>query len=196
MVINIIGDCDKRPVLYTVMKISQTLGDVLLITSSSRLVRLSDTGVSCGHYQNTMVAVTQDGIDDFWEEFIYDVSDFETIIIDNMVSADADLVIYVKGMTESENEKSNLEYIDSYESIDLYKGKLIDAATLMRCEEFEALRDLCPINNKIAEKVAAIMAKAMHTDAKKLFTIATTPTSTHATKLPSAKKSFLGKKVK
>ena len=46
MVINIIGDCDKRPVLYTVMKICQTLGDVLLVSSSSRLMRLSDTNAS------------------------------------------------------------------------------------------------------------------------------------------------------
>ena len=87
MVINIIGDCDKRPVLYTVMKICQTLGDVLLVSSSSRLMRLSDTNASYGHYQNTMVTVTQEGIDDFFDNFEYDLADFEFVIIDNIISA-------------------------------------------------------------------------------------------------------------
>lgn len=194
MVINIIGDCDKRPVLYTVMKICQSLGDVLLVTSSSRLIRLSDTGESYGHYQNTMIAVTQDGIDDFWEQFIYGVSDFEFIIIDNLVSADADLVIYVKGMIESEAEKDNLEYIDSYETIDLYKGKLLDATTMIRCEEFEALKDMVTVNTKVAEKVSTIMAKALNTDAKKIYAMATVQTSTHMNSVPSASKGFFGKR--
>lgn len=189
MIINIIGDCDKRPVLYTVMKICQSLGDVLLVSSSSRLIRLSDTRESYGHYQNTMVAITQEGIDDFFEDFMYDLTDFEFTIIDNIVSAEADLVIYVKGMIESDNEKDNLEYIDNYETIDLYKGRLVDSNTMLRCEEFEALRDLCPIGNKVAEKVAPIMAKYLNTDAKKILGLATVTTSTHPTKVTSNNKS-------
>lgn len=158
MVINIIGDCDKRPVLYTVMKICQTLGDVLLVSSSSRLMRLSDTNASYGHYQNTMVTVTQEGIDDFFDNFEYDLDDFEFVIIDNIISADADVYIYVEGMTQSENEADMLEYIEKYETIKLYKGKLIDKNTLYHCEEFEAMRNMCPIGQAIATKVAQILA--------------------------------------
>lgn len=194
MVINIIGDCDKRPVLYTVMKICQSLGDVLLVTSSSRLIRLSDTGESYGHCQNTMIAVTHDGIDDFWEAFTYDVTDFEFVIIDNIVSAEADLVIYVKGMAQSQNESDNLEYIDDYETIDLYRGKYIDSSTLLRCEEFEALKDFCPINQKIASSVSTIMAKALNTDAKKIESLAMVQTSTHPTDLPKPKSKFFGRR--
>lgn len=198
MLINIIGDCDKRPVLYTVMKICQALGDVLLITSSSRLVRLSDTGESYGHCQNTMIAVTDEGIDTFWEEFTYDVTDFEFVIVDNIVSGEADLTIYVEGMLQSEQEMINLEYIDDYHTIELYKGSIVDAKTMLRCEEFEALRDFCPINQKVAEKVAAIMAPALHTDAKKLLSIAMVQTSMHPTKVQSPKSklslSLLGKR--
>lgn len=189
MIINIIGDCDKRPVLYTVMKICQSLGDVLLVSSSSRLIRLSDTRESYGHYQNTMVAITQDGIDDFFEDFMYDLTDFEFTIIDNIVSAEADLVIYVKGMVESDNEKDNLEYIENYETIDLYKGHIVDANVMLRCEEFEALRDLCPIGNKVAEKVAPIMAKYLNSDTKKILGLATVATSTHPTKVATGSKS-------
>ena len=71
MIVNIIGECDKRPVLYTCMKILQNIGDVLLISNSSRLMRLSDTRDIGGHYQNTMIAVTMDGIDDFFDDFKY-----------------------------------------------------------------------------------------------------------------------------
>ncbi len=198
MIINVIGDCDKRPVLFTIMKICQALGDVLLVTSSSRLVRLSDTGTTYGHCQNTMIAVTQDGIDDFWEQFTYSATDFDYTIVDNIVTAEADLTIYVKGMVESEYEAENLEYIDDYETVELYKnGGMVDKTTLMRCEEFEAYKDFCPINQKIADRVAAILAKAINSDAKKLSSLAMVQTSTHPTKVPAvkpAKKSLFGKR--
>lgn len=187
MIINIIGDCDKRPVLYTVMKICQTLGDVLLVSSSSRLIRLSDTHESMGHYQNTMIAITQEGLDDFFDEFKYDTTDFEFTIIDNIIAAEADIFIYVKGMAESDFEKDNLEYIDNYETIELYKGRLLDASTLYNCEEFEALKDMCVISNKVAEKVAPIMAKLLNKDVKHILKIATTPTTTK-----QAKKNLIG----
>lgn len=188
MVINIIGDCDKRPVLYTVMKICQTLGDVLLVTTSSRLIRLSDTGSSCGHYQNTMIAVTSEGIDDFWDEFTYTAADFNFVIVDNIITADSDCTIYVQGLVQSPLEQEYLEYLEDYEVIELYKGKLTDGNTLLRCEEFEALKTLCPINSKIATKVGSILAKYLRVDAKKLVTIATEQTSTHLAKPPAVKK--------
>ena len=125
MIVNIIGECDKRPVLYCAMKVFQEFGDVLLLTSSSRLVRLSEDGQSGGNYQNTMVNVTQDGIDDFFESFAYNVGDFDYIIIDNIVSVDADLSIYVEGMASSENEEYILSLLDNYKTVRLYKDKLI-----------------------------------------------------------------------
>lgn len=195
MVINIIGDCDKRPVLYTILKVCQTLGDVLLITNSSRLSRLSDTRESYGHYQNIMIAITHEGIDDFFEDFIYDVTDFEFTVIDNIVAAEADLTIYVKGMCESEEEKTNIEYIDNYEVVELYKGKYIDAKTMIKCEEFESLKDLCPINAKIAAKIAPMLAKVLNTDPERIKTIAMESTGTYMSSLPkdkTNKKPFFG----
>lgn len=178
MLINIIGDCDKRPVLYTVMKICQRLGDVLLVSSSSRLNRLSDTRAPFGHYQNTMIAVTQEGIDDFWENYRYEPSDFDFVIIDNIVSAEADLTIYCKGMAESEYEADAIEYIDNLKVIDLYKGKMLAGDTLYRCEEFEALRNMCVISARVSEEVAKLLAEPLHTTQKNLYTIATSETNT------------------
>lgn len=166
LVINIIGECDKRPVLYTVMKICQSLGDVLVVSNSSRLNRLSDTRESQGHYQNTMIAVTHEGIDDFFESFPYVMEDFEFIIIDNIVSAEAHLTIYVEGLIKSELEEDLLAYIEDYVTIPLYKGNLLDKYTLRNCEEFESLRNMCPIGPKIAARVAAAMATRFGKPAK------------------------------
>lgn len=172
MIINIIGECDKRPVTYCVMKILQALGDVLFITTSSRLVRLSDTGESGGHYQNTMIGVTTDGIDDFFSEFNYTRNDFNNIIVDNVVEAEANLTIYVEGMQMSENENYYLSLLDNYKTIRLYKGKLIDGTTAYRLEQFEALRDMTPMNAKVIKAVAAALSESLGMPAARLESIA------------------------
>ena len=193
MVINIIGDCDKRPVLYTVMKICQTLGDVLLVSNSTRLIRLSNTRESYGHYQNTMVAITQDGIDDFFENFEYDLEDFEYTIVDNIPLAEADLVIYVEGLIQSEGEMDVLEYIDDYKTIKLYKGHLLSANTLYNLECFEAYENMQPIGQKVAEAVSKIMAEAMDKDPKMITEIAMLENPAPDKSGNRAKKGLLGR---
>ena len=172
MIINIIGDCDKRPVLYTVLKVCQTLGDVLLVTNSTRLARLSDTRDTYGHYQNIMVAITTEGIDDFLETFDYGLDSFAYVVVDNISLAEADVTIYVEGMEQSEEEKDILEYVETYETIKLYKGGLIASDTLKKLEEFEALRNCCPIGTKIANAVGTVLAPKFGKDAKSFVEIA------------------------
>lgn len=172
MIVNIIGDCDKRPVTYCVLKILQSLGDVLLITTSNRLIRLSDTGESGGHYQNVMVGVTTEGVDDFFEEFNYNRKDFNNIVVDNVIEAEADLTIYVEGMSESDDEKYVLSLLDSYKTVRLYKGKLIDGTTAYKMEQFEALRDMTPMNAKVIKAVAAALSETLKIPAPRLEAIA------------------------
>lgn len=172
MIINIIGNCDKRPVLYTVMKICQTLGDVLVITNNARLLRLSDTRDSFGHYQNTMIVYTQEGIDDFLDDFNYDFNDFEYTIVDNIVLAEANLTIYVEGLLKDESEMDLLEYIESYQTIELYKGNLLGPKTLRNLECFEAFANMQPISAKLAERVAVLLGEALDKDPKMLQEIA------------------------
>lgn len=173
MVINLIGECDKRAVLYTLMKICQGLGDVLLITSSTRISRLSDTHETYGHYQNTMLAITNDGIDDFFEDFKYDMDDFEFVIIDNIIAAEADLTIYVQGYYQSESEKESLEYIEDYATINLYRDRLLSNDTPYKLEEFESYRNLCTVAPKVAEAVSEIMGQRLGKNPKNLLGIAT-----------------------
>ena len=177
MHINVIGECDKRPVIYTLMKICQELGDVLLITTDSRLLRLSDTRDTYGHYQNTMIAVTNEGLDDFLDSFVYDLVDFENVIIDNIVDPDADVVIYVKGYVQSENEKDMLEYLDDYKVIEPYTRKLLDSSTPYKLEEFESLVDMCVVAPKLAKEVADALSGALKVSTDNLKNIALKNTS-------------------
>lgn len=172
MKINLIGDCDKRAVLYTLMKITQTLGDVLIVSDDNRLVKLSDTGENGGHYQNVMICITDEGIDDFFSEFGYTETDFEHIIIDNIVCADADIYLFVEGMETTQRTKDILEYMDGYLTINPYKRKMFAADTIYRLEQFESLRDMCPINKTIAQEVSKLIAKPINISPEYLFKIA------------------------
>lgn len=172
MEINIIGACDKRPVLYACMKILQEFGDVLLITSSSRLIRLSDNGESCGHYQNTMICVTQDGIDDFFDQLKYSPNDFDYIIIDNVASVSADATIYVEGMKPSESDEYTLSMIENYSTIKLYRDKLIESNTLYKLEQFEALADMCPMTPKVITSVCKTLSPVLNVPTDRLMKIA------------------------
>lgn len=172
MIINIIGCCDKRPVLYTVMKMLQSLGDVLLVSSSTRLARLSETGESGGSYQNIMVGITTEGLDDFFEEFPYDIDDFANVIVDNLVTADADLTIYVKGLIQNQTDTDMLEYIDDYQVIEPYALKDSQGSMFYNCEKFEAYRNLNPISQKLALAVGNILAPLYKTTGENLMKIA------------------------
>lgn len=175
MIINIVGDCDKRPVLYTVMKICQTLGDTLLVSKDNRILRLSDTRENQGHYQNVMVAIATEGIDDFFEEFLYSQQEFTNIIVDGMVSADADITLYVKGLMSSDEEMDMLEYLDEYKTIKLYEGKAATSSAFLQCEKFEAFRTFAPINAAIAAEVADALSSVLKASAVNLSKIAMAP---------------------
>lgn len=198
MMVSVMGECDTRPVLYTLMKICQGLGDVLLITGNRRLLRMVDTHASGGHVQNVMVGIADEdeGVDDFFEDFPYDIEDFEYIIADNLLAAETNCIIYARGLIQSETEESQLTYVDKYEVIDVFKSKLSDNNTLIRCEEFETLQDFCTINNKLTAEVAKVIAEYFRIDAGKLTEIGNAQaTNKRISTLPSTKpkKGLLGK---
>lgn len=187
MIINLIGDCDKRPVLYTVMKMLQYLGDVLLVTDNPRLLKLSDTRESGGHYQNTMICVTDGGMDDFLSEFGYVQEDFAHVIVDNIIHAEADLYVFVEGYETSEYMSDVLEYVENYKVINPFKDKLLSQDTIYRLERFESLRDMCPINKMLAQAVAKVMAKPMNTSPDYLIKMGTEYKTAAKQKRPEAK---------
>ena len=193
MIVNLVGECDKRPIIYTLMKVFQSLGDVLLLTSDHRLLRLSDTRENEGHYQNVMIAYTTDGVDDFLEDFSYDLTDFTHVIIDNLVAGQADVTIYCHGLIDSEQEKDAVEYVEDVQHIDLYKGKGVQGITMYNCERFEVMRNMPPIHNTCAMDVARIMHGPLNTSEANITKIAmAAPLGSEAVK-SKAKRSPFGR---
>lgn len=171
MIINIIGECDKRPVTYCILKILQSMGDVLYITSNSRLRRLSDTGESGGHYQNTMIGITLEGVDDFFQQFNYSRNDFYYIVVDNVVEVEADLIIHIESHNTSDNEAYMLSLLDSYKTIRLYRDKLIEPATMYKLDQFESLRDMTPMTPKVVKAVSKILSESLGMPAERLMNL-------------------------
>lgn len=180
MIINVVGAGDNRPVIYALLKVCQTFGDVLLISDRDYVFRLSNTGESGGHYQNVMVTYATGGIDDFLETFDYDFTDFSYTITENSVEASADLNIYVKSMSVESNTDI-LEYFDDYVTIELYNPLVCKGPMFTRIEEFEALRDMCSMPQALIEILAENVAKAFSISTKNLIAIA----SKNPTKAPS-----------
>ena len=63
MIISVIGETDKRPFMYTLLRICQYMGDVLLVSDDRHYKRLieepeEDVEVYAGHFQNTFIVVT------------------------------------------------------------------------------------------------------------------------------------------
>lgn len=192
MVVNLLGECDKRPVLYTLIKLFQTLGDVLVVSDDPKIMRLADDN---GHYQNTMIAYTSEGIDEFFVDFPYNKDDFEWTIIVNIPTADADLFLYVKSLLPSEDEQTMLEYLDEYETLELFKPGVLDKSTPYRVEQFEAYRNMPPMSPGVVNAVCTVLSKHMNKDVKTLAGIATVsypaPAGSHSEKsLPIPKFSF------
>ena len=165
MIVNVLGNCDRRPLTYTLMKLFQAYGDVLVTSNVNRILRLSDTGESEGHYQNIMIAYTPYGLDDFWDSFEYNPNDFEHKIIDGILSPDADIFFYCQSREETENEVDEQSYIDSNRliKVKLYakETNYFNQLTMYNLEEFESLRDMCSISDKLNKDVAKVVSPHM-----------------------------------
>lgn len=173
MIVNVIGDCDKRPVIYTLMKVFQTLGDVLFVTNNSFFRRLSNTGDSGGHFQNVMIAFTNGGVGDFFDEFRYDYEDFSYVILDNVVEAEANLTIHVYSMLDSETTKDTLEYMEDVVELGLWNNKSIGQA-YVACEKFEAFGVMLPMPIGIVQPIAQLIAAPLKASVDNITKIAMT----------------------
>ncbi len=171
MTINVVGTGDNRPVIYTLLKVCQTLGDVLLVSNRDYIFRLSSTAESGGHYQNVMVGYAEAGIDDFYSTFSHDKEDFFYVITENAVDADADLTVFIKSMSKDANE-AVLEFLDTYATIEQFNALTCKDPVFARIEEFEGLRDMCSMPQPIVEEVANVAAKSLDLSVKNFISIA------------------------
>lgn len=169
MIISVIGETDKRPFMYTLLRICQYMGDVLLVSDDRHYKRLieepeEDVEVYAGHFQNTFIVVTDKTPDEAMQTVGYEPEDYEFVIYDNQIDATSDLIVYVTGDSMSEWEKEQLDYLEEgdYITIGLGFGKknMVPYSTNMfkNVELVESRKTLLAIDSKLSVMVAKILA--------------------------------------
>ena len=168
MIISVFGQTDKRPVIYTLMKLFQTLGDTCIISNNRHYCRLTETGSQWGMYQNVAIFVTDATADEVFHEIEHDIGDYDYIIMDNLYTEDADLNIYVEGAgKEPLDEDLLLALEDSSKTINLGFGKSCvpySATMFKNLEIIEYYKKLVPVDARLTQKLANILAP--HLDLK------------------------------
>lgn len=124
MIVGILGQCDKRVLMYPLLKVLELSGDVIIITDNSQFKRLID-GDDYGHYHNTLICVTDLSPEEVWEDIEYNEDDFDHVIYDlkYYVPPSVDKVIYVYTVEKNPDDLDLLEILDDYNEVKLIYGK-------------------------------------------------------------------------
>ena len=178
MILSVIGETDKRPVMYTLLKMCQYLGDVLLITNDRHYARIiegveEDVEVIAGHFQNVFIVVTDLTPDEASQAVGYNNDDYEYIIYDNKIDPDGDITIYVAGCEMSVWESEELEYFeeDEYSTIRLGFGKgniPLTGKMFQNCEIIEGKKILIPVDPRISATLVKLLSSALGVPPKTL----------------------------
>lgn len=124
MQISVLGQTDKRPVIYTMLKMCEKLGDCCYITNDRKAARLMEDGpADSGTYRNISIYITDAYADDIWEEIGMAPQDFEFIFLDNLYNEQTNLVVYVKGAGAEEADTMILDAFEQDEYITVKMGK-------------------------------------------------------------------------
>ena len=165
MIVAVYGKTDKRPVIYTLMKLFQKLGDTCLVSNDRHYTRLLEDGETTGHYQNIFVAVSDAMPDEIFEEIGYTVDDFENFIFDDTIPDNADIIIFVEGCVITELEQETLDYLDNYVSIGIGFGKNMVPYTVdmfKNMELIEGKKFLTEVDKKLTKKLASALSKPLN----------------------------------
>lgn len=123
MQITLLGQTDKRAVLYTLMRMCENLGDCAVVTNDRKLMRLMEEGPSGqGTYRNIQIFVADTTPDDVWEDIGYAPSDFEFVFLDNIWSERTDFTIYVKGAGDEEEDRYTLDMLEPEDYVTVKMG--------------------------------------------------------------------------
>ena len=180
MVIAVVGRTDKRPVIYTLMKLFQSLGDCCVLTQDRHFRRLiEDTDGYLGHIQNIMVSVSDASPDEIFVEMGYRKTDFEFIIYDciDLIPDESDLVIWVggaDGMTE--DDETLLSMYPGHKEINLGFGKNAISYTVdmfKACETIEGLKHFVLPNQQIAQRLASFLTTYLNMSATNILKVVT-----------------------
>ena len=200
MVITLIGQTDKRAVVYTMMKIGEYLGDCALVTNLHRFSRLTeDPAEDIGSYRNIDIFVGDFNADDVWDGIGHVPMDYDFIFLDNIYTEDTNLVIYVKGAGIDELDQPSLDALEPDEYVTVKMGKPdpvtkapktkakgatvapvqhktynipYTADMMEKIEYCEYFKELVPISPQATKVVAEILSEPTKTPASTLVKVA------------------------
>lgn len=177
MVIAVLGQTDKRPVIYALTKLFQTLGSAAIFTADRHYKRLIDNGTNIGHYQNVFIAVTDASPDEIFKEVGYNQVDFEHIIYDciDQVPDYFDELVYVGGAGgPTEEEQIILDMYPTHKKINLGFGEKNIPYTVDMfkwVEQVEGLQHLGPVPAQIAQRIATLTTERIKMPAKNIIKV-------------------------
>ena len=123
MQITLFGQTDKRPVVYSLLNILQHLGDCLYVTNDRKAMRLMQDGpAEMGELGNIAIAVTDSTADEMWGDIGWSPADYEYVVLDNLYDDNTDMIIYIMGAGEEEEDSYVFDTFEEGEMLIIKMG--------------------------------------------------------------------------
>lgn len=175
MQISIFGRTDKRPCIYTLLKILQPMGDVALISDDRHFTRLTEDGAPFGFYQNISVFVTDTTADEMWQVIERRPDDFDHVILDNLYNEKTDITLYVQGAGVEALDEDLFDTFENMVVINMGKGKnaIPYSRELMEnLEKIEYYRQLVAPSPGMTNCIAKLLSTPLNMPIKNIVKVA------------------------
>lgn len=170
MIITVLGNTDRTPIVYTLLRLISTYGETSLVTNDSKLLKLSDSKASGGYYLDTQINCVEE-IDDY---DIYVESMFYTnFLYDGLVPFFSDILIYCSSTMMSKKEIKALSKYNANHVIplELYsdKNNFFDQDLKDRLAKFVKERNYDCVSEPLCAYLAHHISKMLGTSEAFIF---------------------------
>lgn len=178
MQISIVGECDKRPFIYTLLDVCQYLGDVLFVTPDKSYEHFMEDkekvgDIVLGDFQNIVIAISDHTPDDFLRNSGYDNESFDFIIYDNQVDASGSAIIYINTGDMTAKERELLMFFNEADYITVNYGQGKNAVPKKEkmediCNIIEERRSLTLVSEAVTNRIFKIIGDLVAVPVKTL----------------------------
>ena len=174
MILTVLGDLDRRPVTYTLMRLISTLGETSVVTNNRKLITLSDNKKSGGYYLDTQINYAED-VDDY--DIYVESMFYKNFLYDGIVPFYSDIIFYCSSQTATKKElrKVNSYNVKNIIPIEMYSDKnvMFGADLGDRLKIFEKEKQYSVISKALCAFLADYMSKPMAISKEFIYTILT-----------------------
>jgi hypothetical protein len=165
MIVSVFGRTDRRPVIYTLLKIFQTLGtETVLLSDNYHYSRLTQDGTLYGSLQSVDIFIDNLLADEVFQMLGRKPSEWDNIIADNKDFPNADVVFYTEGLGIEETDKDLLLTLrDEYTTIKLGKS------VFPTLEVIEYTKNLQQVDKKLTEQIVKVLAPKLNIPAQQIL---------------------------